>query len=168
MNPKISRVCLVLTLVAATFVALPRPAAADPEKEVRAAVDGFYAALNEMFTGDIVPMESVWSHAADVTYMGPGGDYRVGWKQVRKSWAEQAAMKLGGDVEPEELRILVGPELAVVHNLERGVNVSPDGEPERVSIRATSVFRKEGGAWKMVGHHTDLLRFVEAKQGAAP
>jgi len=28
-----------------------------------------------------------------------------------------------------------------------------------VSIRATNVFRKEGGQWKMIGHHTDLLPF---------
>jgi len=44
---------------------------------VRAA-NGFCAALNVFFTGDMGPMEAVWSHEADVTYMGPGGDYRVG------------------------------------------------------------------------------------------
>jgi len=26
-----------------------------------------------------------------------------------------------------------------------------------VAIRATNVFRREAGAWKMVGHQTDLL-----------
>jgi ketosteroid isomerase-like protein len=31
----------------------------------------------------------------------------------------------------------------------------------QVSIRATNLFRKENGAWKMIGHHTDLLPFLE-------
>ena len=29
---------------------------------------------------------AVWSHADDVTYMGPDGTIRVGWDQVRASW----------------------------------------------------------------------------------
>jgi hypothetical protein len=38
-----------------------------------------------------------------------------------------------------------------------------------VSIRATNLFRKESGAWKMIGHHTDLLPFLESslKVGSA-
>ena len=35
-----------------------------------------------------------------------------------------------------------------------------------VSIRATNIFRKENGAWKMIGHHTDLLPFLD-KEAAA-
>ena len=49
------------------------PAAAAPEKEAREAVAQFYTALNAMFTGDMKLMNDVWSHAADVTYMGPAG-----------------------------------------------------------------------------------------------
>ena len=36
----------------------------------------------------------------------------------------------------------------------------PDGKPQAVSIRATNLFRKEDGTWKMIGHHTDLLPFL--------
>ncbi|MSR09363.1 MAG: DUF4440 domain-containing protein [Gammaproteobacteria bacterium] len=71
---------------------------------VEAAVDNFYAALNVMFTGDGKPVKDAWSHADDVTYMGPGGDYLIGWKQVEKEWDKQAAAKLGGKVEPVKLR----------------------------------------------------------------
>jgi hypothetical protein len=31
-----------------------------------------------------------------------------------------------------------------------------------VSIRATNLFRKEDGSWKMIGHQTDLLPFLPA------
>ena len=106
-------------------------------------------------------MKEIWSHEDDVTYMGPGGGFRVGWDAVLTDWEAQAAMKLGGEVHPEDMRITVGRDLAVVNNNEIGANVGPNGERQEVKIRATNVFRKEGGSWKMIGHHTDLLPFVE-------
>ena len=52
------------------------------EGAVRHANEQFYSALNAMFAGDLAPMKKVWSHADDVTYMGPSGGFRVGWDQV--------------------------------------------------------------------------------------
>ena len=120
----------------------------------------FYRALDAMFTGELGPMLEVWSHAKDVTYMGPAGDFRVGWDQVLASWKEQAAMRLGGTVRSENMHVAVGENLAVTHNVEVGENVK-DGQALKVSIRATNVFRKEGGKWKMIGHHTDLLPYLK-------
>jgi ketosteroid isomerase-like protein len=130
------------------------------EGSVQAAVAQFYTALNAMFNGDLAPMDAIWSHADDVTYMGPAGGYRVGWDQVRADWQQQAAQKLGGTVKPEAARITMSKDLAVVHNYEKGENTNAEGNPAMVSIRATNVFRKEGGKWKMIGHHTDLLPFL--------
>ena len=137
------------------------PAAEADEKAVRNAVAQFYAALNEMFTGELGQMKKVWSHADDVTYMGPGGGFQIGWNDVLKNWEAQAAMKLGGKVEPADIRITVGTDLAVVSNYEKGENINAKGVPQKVSIRATNIFRKEDGAWKMIGHHTDLLPYLE-------
>ncbi len=130
------------------------------KKAVAEAVAGFYAALNTMFKGDLGPMLGVWSHADDVTYMGPDGKFQVGWDDVRADWQKQAAMKLGGRVEPESVRIVAGRDLAVTHNYERGANRQIGGESRTVSIRATNLFRKEGGAWKMIGHHVDKLPYL--------
>ncbi|MCP4384570.1 MAG: hypothetical protein GY798_24685 [Hyphomicrobiales bacterium] len=44
---------------------------AEETAAVRQAADDFYSAPNILFTGDVAPMESVWSHRDDVTYMGP-------------------------------------------------------------------------------------------------
>ena len=49
----------------------------------------------------------------------------------------------------------------IASNYEIGQNVATDCTPEKVTIRATNVFRKENGSWKMIGHHTDLLPFLE-------
>jgi ketosteroid isomerase-like protein len=130
------------------------------EEGVRQANTQFYAALNAMFTGDLGPMKNVWSHANDVTYMGPGGGFQIGWDQVLKNWEEQAAKKLGGKVEPTDIRITVGQELAIVSDIEKGENTNVAGKPGTVSIRATNLFRKESGTWKTIEHHTDLLPYL--------
>ncbi len=135
--------------------------ASEGDKAVLAAAGQFYDALNAMFTGDLTPMKAVWSHADDVTYMGPGGGFQKGWAEVLASWEEQAAMKLGGKVTPRGMELTVGPDIAVTHNYEIGENVDKDGKPRKLSIRATNIFRKEGGQWKMIGHHTDLLPYLE-------
>jgi ketosteroid isomerase-like protein len=130
-------------------------------KAVRKSAEQFYAALNALFTGEAGAMTEVWSHADDVTYMGPGGGLRIGWEQVLADWETQAAMKLGGKVKPENMHITVGQELAVVENYEKGENTNAEGKPQQVSIRATNLFRKEDGKWKMIGHHTDLLPYLK-------
>lgn len=152
---------ILILVVAGCLAAQTTWAAEDDEKAVREVAAQFYVALNAMFAGDVGPMTKVWSHAVDVTYMGPGGGFDVGWKKVQANWEAQAAKKLGGEVKPVEMRILVGQGLAVVQNYEKGENTNADGKPQQVSIRATNVFRKEGGQWKMIGHHTDLLPYLE-------
>lgn len=136
--------------------------AADTEKKaVSAATAEFYAALNQMFVGDLESMKTVWSHAADVTYMGPGGGFKIGWEQVLKDWEAQAALKLGGKVQAVDMHVTVGRDLAIVSNVENGENTNAKGQVQKLSIRATNLFRKEGGKWKMIGHHTDLLPYLE-------
>ncbi|MGQ0633357.1 MAG: YybH family protein [Planctomycetaceae bacterium] len=129
------------------------------DKSVAEAQARFYTALNALFKGDAGPMEEVWSHADDVTYMGPGGGMQIGWKDVLANWKEQAAKKLGGEVKGEKMRMHVGRDLAVTCGYEVGENVV-DGKPQKVSIRATNIFRNENGRWKMIGHHTDLLPYL--------
>ena len=128
-------------------------------KAVQAANDQFYVALNALFTGDAEPMKAVWSHKDDITYMGPVGDYRMGWKSVEEEWDAQAAKKLGGKVGPQQVRISAGRDVAVVSCYEVGENQVDGAQP--VKIRCTSIFRKEGGKWKMIGHHTDTLPFLQ-------
>ena len=102
-------------------------------------------------------MKAIWSHANDVTYMGPVGGFQVGWDAVSKDWEAQAAMKLGGTLAASEMRATVGRDLAVVSGIENGEGLNVKGETQKVSIRATNIFRKEDGQWKMIGHHVDLL-----------
>jgi ketosteroid isomerase-like protein len=157
MKSRLRRIALA-TLVAASPIATA--SAAEPDAAVLAATAGFYKALNALFTGEVQPMEEVWSHQPDVTYMGPDGGLVVGWDAVQAEWAKQAALKLGGEIESKDLHVMGGKDIAFTSGLEVGHNIV-DGKSVTVTIRATNLFRLEDGTWKMVGHHTDLLPFLE-------
>jgi len=161
MKKQLIGVAVIVFSVVSMISGITAFAAQKDAEGARAAADAFYAALNTMFTGELEPMKEVWSHKDDVTYMGPAGGFRLGWKQVLADWEAQAALKLGGKVEPKEMQLTVGQDIAIVSNYEIGQNVSADGKPQTVTIRATNLFRKEKGIWKMIGHHTDILPFLQ-------
>lgn len=130
------------------------------EGTVKAAIEDFYTALNQVFVGELKDMDNIWSHSDDVTYHGPTGGIKQGWNAVRKDWVKQAKLKLGGKVKPEKLTYIIGRDIAVVSNYEIGENIGRDRKPIRVAIRSTSTFRKEKGKWKMIGHHADPLPYL--------
>lgn len=39
----------------------------------------FYCALNAIFKDDTEPMNQIWSHSEDVTYLPPTGRIKTGW-----------------------------------------------------------------------------------------
>lgn len=133
------------------------------ETAVLRADDQFFAALDQMFLGNLGPMKDLWSHADDVIYMGPTGALKVGWKVVLPDWEKQAAMRLGGHLEPVERHVTLGQEIAVTFHLAKGSNKDADGNLVEVSMRGTNVFRNEQGEWKLIAHHSDLLHHVQAR-----
>lgn len=146
--------------MAFAIISIPASASENDTAAVLAANAQFYSALNKMFTGDVAPIKAIWSHADDVTYMGPTGGFERGWSTVLKDWERQAALKLGGHVQPVKIQLIVGHDLAVVNDYEQGENTNAKGRIERLRLRATNIFRKESGQWKMVGHHTDPLPYL--------
>ncbi len=129
------------------------------EQAVADATANFYDALNILFTGDGQQMMEAWSHADDVCYMGPDGLYLIGWEKVGKMWEDVAAMKLGGRVIPEQLHTVVGADMAMITCVESGTN-EINGKAETVRIRSSTVFHKRNDAWKIIGHQTDLLGYM--------
>ena len=55
-----------------------------------------------------------------------------------------------------EMEIIAGESIGITVNYEHGT-IYINGKTEEVNIRATNVFRRENGKWKMVGHHTDII-----------
>jgi ketosteroid isomerase-like protein len=132
------------------------------EDDVRQASDQFYGALNRMLSGDSGPMvdTDVWSHGSDVSTMHPMGDREVGWDAVRGPWQQVASMASGGQVAIKDPKITVVGELAYETGREEGT-ATVAGQPVSLDHRVTNIYRREGGVWKVVHHHTDKSPAIE-------
>ena len=82
------------------------------EREVHAASENFYAALNRMLNGDAHSLGDIWSHSVSVTTMHPIGGREVGWDQVRKSWEQMAELTTEGQVNLSDQFIQVAGDAA--------------------------------------------------------
>jgi len=133
------------------------------DSTVSKAIENFYLALNVLFTGDAGPIKDAWSHADDITYMGPEGAYLRGWDAIGPLWDEVAALKLGGHIRPKQLHIVSRNDMALITCIEAGENMSK-GTAETVGIRSSTVFRIEDGNWKVIHHQTDKLSFLDGSK----
>lgn len=124
------------------------------EDEVRQASDRFYAALDSMLNGDAAPMADVWSHDPTVSTMHPLGGREVGWDAVRGSWEAAGQAFEGGTQEVSDLEVCVLGDTAYTTGIEH-VDATIGGKSLHFDIRATNIFRREDGEWKVVHHHTD-------------
>ncbi len=122
--------------------------------DVRKASGAFYVALNRMVNGKAGSMADVWSHGTDVTAMHPIGGREVGWEAVRSSFEQVAQLASEGKVELRDQMIQVVGDMAYEIGVERGEMVLA-GRELSMEHRVTNVYRRMGGTWKVVHHHTD-------------
>jgi ketosteroid isomerase-like protein len=125
------------------------------EDEVRQASERFYAALTGMVNGDPGPMMAAWGHSGDVTAMHPIGERNEGWEQVRSTFEQVGALASDGQVRLRDQLIRVGGDLAYEVGVEEG-EATLAGERVSFRHRVTNIYRREGRAWKIVHHHTDI------------
>ncbi|MBI3449184.1 MAG: nuclear transport factor 2 family protein [Acidobacteria bacterium] len=113
----------------------------------------FYEALND---SDLDKMEEVWSHTMTARCIHPGWDVLVGWSAIRESW--HSIFTAGGslNVEAAEVEISVFGEVAWVQCLEQIRNQNESGDQMSVA-RATNLFVRESGRWRMVLHHASPI-----------
>jgi ketosteroid isomerase-like protein len=125
------------------------------ENEVRKASEQFYAGLNRMANGDAGPLSDIWSQRSDATAMHPIGGREVGWDKVRESFRQVAQVASEGRITLDDQLIQVSGDLAYEVGVERG-GLKLVGEQAAINGRVTNIYRREGGHWKIVHHHTDI------------
>jgi len=124
---------------------------------VQQAHDAFYAALNANIAGDTGPMHAIWAQEHGVTNMGPFGGMLVGRDEVLGQLDTESAMGMSGTIVPEDVHMAEAGDIAFSTCVEKGVDFrTGGGSPVDVHHRATNVFIREGGEWRIVHHHTDL------------
>jgi ketosteroid isomerase-like protein len=125
------------------------------EDEVRNASNQFYAALNKMVQGSSQSLSDIWSHSSSVTTLHPIGGRQVGWKDVWATWDQTAQVASEGQVKLQDQLIRVAGDMAYEIGVENA-SMSIAGHKVTDQVRVTNIYKKEGGTWKIVHHHSDL------------
>jgi ketosteroid isomerase-like protein len=134
-----------------------RPTVAEDGAEF---VQRCHAALRQHTGGNPRPFLELWSHAADVSLMGGVGGHQVGIDAVSALLTAAARTLNYTTWEAETLAMGFDDRLGFTVELEH-LTRQVDGETEEMSLRATSIYRREDGDWKVIHRHGDALMNVE-------
>ncbi len=124
-------------------------------EDIRRASAAFYEALNKMANGDGTAMQDAWIKGDGVTAQHPIGGREMGSDAVLASFRKVAEIAGGGDIRLEDQSIHAGSDMAVETGVEIGT-LTIAGHEASIEHRVTNVYQRQGGAWKLAHHHTDL------------
>jgi ketosteroid isomerase-like protein len=131
-----------------------------------AALEEFISRCHEAVThqsqGRPEPFLELWSHADDVTIMAAIGGSHVGFEQVSSLLTAASKTQSFETWSAENIVTTVHGDLAFSVELER-YGRTVDGKEEVMTLRATQIYRREDGDWKVIHRHGDVLTPVEAK-----
>ena len=128
--------------------------------EAAAFLERCHHALRQHTGGNPEPYLELWSDAPDVSLMGGVGGHQVGLDQVRELLTAAAKTLNYETWEAENLAAGFDETLGFTVEIER-LTRHLGGEMEEMSLRATSVYRRENGAWRVIHRHGDGLINVE-------
>jgi len=137
-----------------------RPVTGGPDAEAGEFLERCHVALGQHTGGNPKPYLELWSHADDVSLMGGVGGHQVGIAAVTELLTAAAQTLNYTTWNADTLVADFGETLGFTVELEH-LTRQIDGETEEMSLRATTVYRREDGAWRVVHRHGDGLMNVE-------
>ena len=129
------------------------------QKDLDGAIEQSHAALAAILRGDPGGYKALYSEREDVSLGNPFGPFARGRKKVEETLVGAASHYRDGEAAGVELiaKYVTG-DLACVVEVERGRSKVGGGEEVvPISVRVTSLFRLERGAWKLVHRHADPI-----------
>jgi ketosteroid isomerase-like protein len=122
-------------------------------------IERSHLALGEIVKGNPEPLKIVYSHREDVSLANPFGPPVRGWEQAAATIERAASNYKDGEIVGfETVAKYVTPELAYIVEVERyKAKVGGGEELAPISLRVTSIFRREDGVWKIVHRHADPI-----------
>lgn len=116
-------------------------------------------AIGEFARGNPAPMQQRFSHRDDVSIANPYGPPVRGWEHVAAVMEHAASLRRDGEIMGfETVAQYVTPDLAYIVQIER-VKAKIGGREDVTpyALRATMIYRREDGAWKLVHRHADPI-----------
>ena len=131
-----------------------------PDAEAAEFIERCHQALRQHTGGDPRPFLELWSRARDVSLMGGVGGHQVGIDKVTELLTAAAKTLNYETWSAENLATGFADTLGFTVELER-LTRHVDGQMEEMRLRATSIYRREDGVWRVIHRHGDSLMTVE-------
>ena len=130
-----------------------------PPDDLESAIEQGHFALSEIVKRNVEPFLSLYSEREDVTVGNPFGPFARGRQKVAETAAGAASRYREGEiVDFESVARYVTNDLACVVEVEGfQAKVGRSDEFATIALRVTSIFRNEGGTWKLVHRHADPI-----------
>jgi ketosteroid isomerase-like protein len=123
------------------------------------AVEHFHVAEGAFLKGHPEPVKEQFSHRDDVSLANPYGPPVRGWQQVAQTIEHASSLRRDGEIVGiETIAKYVTADLGYVVQIERiKAKIGARQEITPYALRATNIFRREDGVWKMVHRHADPI-----------
>ena len=130
-----------------------------PSNDLESAIEESHFALSEIVKGNVEPFLLLYSERDDITVGNPFGPFARGRQKVAETAAGAASRYRDGEIVGfESVARHVTDDLACVVEVERfQAKVGGSNELATIGLRVTSIFRNEGGTWKLVHRHADPI-----------
>ena len=140
------------------------------ESDFDRVVERYHQAMSSFRTGDPKPIQRLFSDREDVSLANPFGGIARGPMQVAETQRRNATNYQEGDADGfETISKHVTPDLAYLVEVERGRAKVAGGEDlVSLALRATTIFRREDGTWKVLHRHADQLTTYRPPGSAIP
>ena len=123
------------------------------------AIEGTHSALYEIINGSPEGYVAMFSAEDDVTLGNPFGPFARGRREVVETLEDAATRYRAGQIAGFDLVARhATKDLACIVELERfTAKLGGSEDLATIGLRVTSIFRPEGGEWKLVHRHADPI-----------
>lgn len=123
------------------------------------AIEQYHQAMNGIFNGNPERMQKIFSEREDISLSNLFGPTVLGRQSIVEAIARAATnFRDGEPAHYETLVKVVTPELAYIVEVERGrARVGGRDAFRSLAFRVTTIFRPEGGTWKVIHRHADPI-----------
>jgi ketosteroid isomerase-like protein len=122
-------------------------------------MEEYHRAGLEITRGNPDVYKALYSRRDDVTLANPFGPPVRGWEEVSARLDLAAGhYRDGEDFQFENISTVISSDLAYTVEVERfRTRVGGSGELTPIAVRATTVFRREDGTWRVTHRHGDPI-----------